>query len=180
MLSAIAYLLQFLDFQFVFSPPFIKFDFSDIPALLGGFAYGPFSAIIIELIKNLLQSLTTKTGFVGELANFIINGSFAFTACLYYSFNKTKKNAIIGLIIGSIVCGIISAIINYFLLLPLYANFMPMDSIIKAFNTIFPFIHTRLDACIYNIMPINILKCAIISFITFLFYKRISPFLKSI
>lgn len=178
LLSAISFILQFLDFQFVFSPPFIKFDFSEIPALLGGFAYGPIFGILIELIKNLLQLTSTKTGGIGELANFIINSSFVFSACLYYYKNKTKKNAIIGLIIGSIICGIVAAFVNYIILLPMYSTlFMPMDTILKAFNTIFPFIHTKLEACLFNILPMNILKCGVISFITFLFYKRISPIL---
>ena len=34
-------LMQILEFPIPFMPPFLKFDFSTLPALIGGFAYGP-------------------------------------------------------------------------------------------------------------------------------------------
>ena len=78
MLSAIAYVLMFLDFSVPFMPSFIKMDLSELPALIGSFAYGPVAGVIICLIKNVLHLFITTTGGVGELSNFLL-GADAFT-----------------------------------------------------------------------------------------------------
>ena len=67
MLSAVAFILMFLDFSVPFMPAFIKMDLSELPALIGSFAMGPLCGVIICLIKNLLHLMITSTGGVGEL-----------------------------------------------------------------------------------------------------------------
>jgi riboflavin transporter FmnP len=74
--------------------------------------------------------------------------------------------------------GIAAAILNYFVLLPLYGQFMPLDQVIAAFGAFIPFIKTKFDICVYNAMPFTILKGLIISAFTILIYKRLSPLLK--
>ena len=71
-LSAIAFVLAFFEFPVPLSPTFARMDLSDLPALIGAFAYGPVSGILIEFVKNALQLLTSSTGGIGELANFIM------------------------------------------------------------------------------------------------------------
>ena len=95
MLSAVSFVLAFFEFPVPLSPAFARMDLSDFPALIGAFAFGPVSGLLIELVKNALQLLTTSTGGVGELANFIMGGSFAVTAGLIYNCHKTKKTAVI-------------------------------------------------------------------------------------
>ena len=81
MLSAIAYILMFLEFPIPFLiPPFIKMDFSELPALLAAFAYGPLWGVAVCLIKNLIHLLNTQTGGVGELSNFLLGAAFVFSA----------------------------------------------------------------------------------------------------
>ena len=100
MLTAVSVILQYLDFPLpMLIPPFIKFDFSDLPALIGAYAYGPLAGVIIELIKNLIHCAITKSATVGELSNFLLGAAFAGTAGFIYKINKTKKTAIIGGII---------------------------------------------------------------------------------
>ena len=76
LLSAIAYILAFVEFPVPLSPSFARMDFSDFPALIGVFAFGPLTGVLIELVKNALQLFSTSTGGIGELANFLI-ASFA-------------------------------------------------------------------------------------------------------
>ena len=178
MLSAVAYLLQFIEFQQPLSPSFAKFDFSELPALIGGFAYGPVYGVIIELIKNVLQLASTSTGGIGELANFVIGSSLIFPAAWIYQRKKTKRMAVFGCVVGSVISGFAAAAMNYFVLLPLYEIFMPLDQVIAAFAQFFPFIHTKLDVVLYNALPMNILKSGLISFVTMLLYKRLSLILK--
>ena len=124
LLSTIAYILAFVEFPVPLSPPFARMDFSDFPALIGAFAFGPLAGVLIELVKNALQLFSTSTGGIGELANFLMGASFVFTAGLIYGCHKTKKTAWIARIIGSIVMGIVAAVANYFILLPLFEQFM--------------------------------------------------------
>lgn len=80
MLSAVSYVLAFIEFPVPLSPSFGRMDFSDFPALIGAFAFGPAAGVTIELVKNSLQLLSTSTGGIGELANFAMGASYVFTA----------------------------------------------------------------------------------------------------
>jgi riboflavin transporter FmnP len=178
LLSAISYILAFIEFPIPFTPSFARMDFSDFPALIGAFALGPVAGVLIELIKNTLQLMTTSTGGVGELANFLMGGSFVFVAGLIYQFHKTKRMAWISGILASIIMGIVAALSNYFILLPLFENFMPIDQLISAFETFIPFIHSKLDIVIYNAFPCNVIKGLITITFTMLIYNRIYPIIK--
>ena len=177
-LSAIAFVLAFFEFPVPLSPSFARMDLSDLPALIGAFAYGPAAGILIELVKNTLQLLTSSTSGIGELANFIMGSSFVAVAGLIYKFHKAKETAIIACLIASVVMGIIAAIVNYFILLPVFEAFMPLDQLIASFGEFIPFIKTKLDVVLFNAFPFNLLKGIGISIVTMLLYKRLTPILK--
>ncbi|MBQ0058570.1 MAG: ECF transporter S component [Lachnospiraceae bacterium] len=178
MLAAVSFVLSFIQMPVPFSPPFARMDLADLPALIGAFAFGPFVGVLIELVKNLLSLFKTATGGVGELANFLINGSFVAVAGIVYAKSKTKKMAWIGCILGSVVRGIVAALANYFILLPMFEIFMPLDEVIAAFGAFMPFIQTKLDVVLYNALPLNMLQGLLISVVTMLIYKPLSGFLK--
>ncbi|MDR0852601.1 MAG: ECF transporter S component [Clostridiales Family XIII bacterium] len=178
MLSAVAFALAFLEFPVPLSPAFARYDFSDIPALIAAFALGPLAGVCVELVKNVLQLLSSATGGVGELANFIIGAGMVLPAGLIYRKMKTKKGAILGCILGTVAMAVIAGLVNYFILIPMFNIFMPIDEIIKSFGEFMPFIQTKLDVIIYNCVPFNLIKGALISLVTVLLYKRISPILK--
>lgn len=178
MLAAISYILAFLEFPVPLSPAFARMDLSDFPALIGAFAFGPVCGLMIELVKNGLQLFSTSTGGVGELANFLMGGSYVLAAGLFYKRNKTKKNAAIAWILASIVMGITAALTNYFILLPMFEAFMPLDQVIASFGAFIPFIRTKLDVVLFNAFPFNLLKGLVIGALTMLVYKRLTPILK--
>ena len=178
MLSAVAYLLAFVEFPVPLSPSFARMDLSDFPALIGAFAFGPLSGLLIELVKNALQLLTTSTGGIGEIANFLMGASYAVAAGVIYKRHKTKKAAWISCIAASFVMGVAAALANYFILLPLFETFMPLDQLIASFGAFLPFIHTTLDIVLFNALPFNILKGLVIGGFTMLTYKRLTPILK--
>ena len=148
------------------------------PALIGAFAFGPVTGVMVELVKNLLGLMTSSTGGVGELANFLMGASYVFTAGAVYKHHKTKRMALFGGVTGSIAMGIMAAITNYFILLPMFEQFMPLEEIIAAFGEFIPFIHTKLDVVLYNAFPFNVLKGLVITAVTMLIYKKLSPILK--
>ena len=175
MLSAIAFILMYIDFSVPFMPSFIKMDISELPALIGSFALGPIPGVVICLIKNLLHLMRTTTGGVGELSNFILGASFVFTAGMIYKKNNTKKGALIGSVLGVAIMAVISIVTNYYIV---YTNFMPMDAIIAAYQAIFPAADSLLKCLIIFNMPFTFVKGMISVLITFLIYKRLSPILK--
>lgn len=177
-LSSISFILAFFEFPVPLSPSFARMDLSDLPALIGAFAYGPMSGILIEFVKNALQLFTSSTSGIGELANFIMGSSFVVTAGLIYKSHKTKKTAMIACLIASVTMGIVAAIVNYFILLPVFEAFMPLDQLIASFGEFIPFIKTKLDVVLFNAFPFNLLKGIGISIVTMLLYKRLSPILK--
>ncbi len=163
--SAIAFVLQMLGSMMGLKVGgFLEIEFSDLPALIITFAYGPLSGVLVELLKNLLHCLMTSTGFVGELANFVINGTFVFVAGLIYKYHKNFKWAIISLILATISMAIAGIFANLYIMLPLYMPTAPTD--------------VKMNLVLATILPFNLVKGAIISAITMLMYKRISPILK--
>ena len=178
LLSALAYLMAFIELHVPLSPSFAKMDLSDFPVLIGAFAFGPVCGLLVELVKNLLQLMSTSTGGVGELANFLMGASYAVAAGLIYRRHKTKKMAMISCIAASAVMGVVAALANYFILLPLFERFMPMDQLIASFSRFLPFIRTKLDVVIFNAFPFNVLKGLLIGGAAMLSYKRLTPILK--
>ncbi len=180
MLSAVASILQYLEIAIpVIMPEFIKFDFSDLPALLGAFAYGPLAGVLIELIKNLLHCAVSQSATVGELSNFILGAVFTGCAGLVYKNKKTKKRALIGSIIGAVAMGLISIPSNYFIVYPFYYRaYMPEEVVLGLYQIILPGMKSVLQCLFVFNLPFTIAKGLISVGITMLIYKPLSPILK--
>jgi riboflavin transporter FmnP len=179
MLSALACVLQYFEISIPIMPWFIAFDFSDLPALLGAFAYGPVSGILIELIKNLIHCAVSKSATVGELSNFILGAAFVGTAGLIYKAKKTKKMALVGAIIGSVVMGLISFPSNYFVVYPFYYKaYMPKEVVLSAYQAILPSMKSIPQCLVVFNLPFTIVKGLISTAIVMLIYKPLSRILK--
>ena len=162
--SAISFLLQMLGAMTVKVGGFLEIEFSDLPALLITFAYGPLAGVMCELVKNVLHCFATTTGFVGEFANFVINGTFCLVAGLIYKYNKHFKGAVISLVSATVVMAIMGILANLFIMLPMYMASAPFEA--------------KMSIVLYTILPFNLVKGAVISVITLLIYKKISYLLK--
>lgn len=178
MLSVLAYGLMFVHFPIPIFPSFLKFDISDMPALIGGFAMGPLAGVLVTAVKNLLHLLQTDTAGVGELSNFLVASALIIPATLIYRRDKSRKSAILGLIAGVVAMPIVGALTNYFIIIPFYSNVMPIDVIIKAGTVVNPNIVSIKSLILYGVVPFNLLKAVATAGITLLLYKRISPILQ--
>ena len=181
MLSAVAFALMFFEFSIPFLvPSFIQMDLSELPALIGAFAMGPWYGVIICLIKNLIHLLITTTGGVGELSNFILGAAFVLPAGLIYQRKKTKKNAVIGSVLGAAFMALLSVASNYFIVYPVYTAFLPMDTILAMYQEILPSADTLLKCLVIFNMPFTFVKGMLSVIITLLIYKYISPIIKGV
>ena len=181
-LSAVAFVLMLIEFPIpMIAPPFYKMDFSEVAVLMGGFAIGPWAAVIIEAMKNLLNIMFTgsSTAYVGEFANFLVGCAFAVPAALIYQHKKTRKNAVIGLVCGALCMILAGALINYLVLLPLYSSLyhMPMETIIDMGKAVVPAIKDRFTFVLLATSPFNLIKGVLVGLLTFMLYKTVSPLL---
>lgn len=183
MLGAIATVLMLFEFPLPFiAPPFYEIDLSEVPVLVGAFALGPAAGATIEFIKILINLLIngTATAFVGEIGNYILGCSFIIPAALIYKKKKSKKNALIGMIAGTITLTVFGCFLNAYVLLPTYAAAfgMPIDAIIGMGTAINPSIDNIMTFVVIAVAPFNIIKGIAVSAVTMLIYKHISPILK--
>lgn len=182
MFSAVAAILHMLDFPVPFAPEFYKLDFGELPALIGAFAYGPVAGVMIEFCKIVLKLIFkgTSTAFVGDLANFVIGCSFLLPPSIIYLFAKGKKAAGIGCITGTICMTVFGSAFNAVYLLPKFAQLygMPEAVIIEMGHAINPAINSFTTLALFAVAPLNLVKGGVISIVTMLIYKKLSPILK--
>lgn len=180
-MSAIGFVLMMLEFPLPFLiPGFIKFDFSELPALITAFAYGPLSGVLVCLVKNLLHLFFTTSAGVGELSNFILGAIFTGVAGVIYKAGKSRKSALIGSVVGAITMAAISVFTNYFVVYPCFEVIygMPMKAIVGAYKLLLPSADTLLKALVIFNLPFNFAKGIIDAAICFVVYKKLSPILK--
>lgn len=183
-LSAAAAGLMLLEFPLLFiAPEFYKFDFSDLPAIIGSFALGPVAGVSIEALKNLLKILFvgSRTNYIGELANFGVGVCYVLPASLLYYYRKTKKRAVAGLALSTVICVTVGSLLNAFVLLPAYSKLYgaPMEYFIGKGTEVHGIIKDLQTFILFAVAPFNLLKYGVISLITILIYKRISRVLKN-
>jgi riboflavin transporter FmnP len=180
-LSAIAFVLMLIEFPLPFAPSFYKLDFSEAAVLMGGFSMGPLAAVVIEGLKIVLHLLFkgTITMGVGELANFLIGCALCVPASIIYVKQKNRRNAIIGMAVGTVCMTIAGVMLNIYVLIPAYVAFanFPLDGIIGMGTKIFPAIHDVVTLALICVTPFNLLKGALVSVITTVLYKHVSPLL---
>lgn len=162
LLSAIAVILMYIDFPVIPIFPWLKIDLSDVPALMGAFAFGPLAGVIIELMKNLLILIVkgTSTGFVGEFANFLVGVALVWPAALVYKKNKTKKTAILGMVLGVLCIEVVGILANVYLLLPAYGMAMSKAELMQYVTV--------------GLIPFNGIKSILVCGITYALYKKLS------
>lgn len=178
MLTAAAVVLQYLEIPIPFIPSFIKLDFSDLPELIGAFAYGPLAGIIIALIKNIVHLAVSQSGYIGELSNFILGAVFAGVAGLIYKKNRTMKGALVGGIVGAVVMALVSFPSNLYVVYPFYYNFMPKEVVLQAYQAIVPSMKSIEQSLLVFNMPFTFIKGILCVVISMLIYQPLRPVLK--
>lgn len=178
-LGAIAALL-FLIPGIPIVPPIYKLDFSTVPVLLGGFSLGPVPGLLILLVKDLVGLTNSSSMGVGELADFLASAAMMLTAVAIYRRHHSRRGALLGLIAGTAVMTVVAALVNYFILIPFYvaAMNMPAEAIVSMIGKVIPAVDSLPKLIAFATTPFNLLKGVVLSVITFLLYKRLSPLLK--
>ena len=164
MFGAISGILYCFDFALPIAPNFYKLDFSELPALIAGFAFGPVAGVLVEFVKQVVKLMikSTSTAFVGDLANYLIGCMLVLPASVIYRLT------------------IFGTWFNAVYLLPTFARLfgMPLDVILGMGAAINPAVTNITNFVILMVAPINLIKGIGISALTMLIYKKISPIIK--
>lgn len=184
MFSAIAMILMLFEFPLPFAPAFYELDFSELPILVGAFAFGPMAGVMMEFVKVLLKLFVkgTSTAFVGDLANFAVGCSFILPASTVYAFRKNKRSAVAACVVGTLVMTVFGTAFNAVYLLPAFSKLfhMPMEQILEMGAKVNPLVSegsivSFVAACV---APMNLIKGTAVSVVTLLVYKPLSPIIK--
>ena len=175
-LTAMAVVLMYLEVALPFMPPFLKFDFSEIPVLIGSFVLGPVYGVVIELLKNLIHLPVTATSGIGEMSNFITGSIYVFTAGFIYSKLRTRKGAIVSMLIATALLALVAIPLNYFVTLPLYASVLGFttEAVVGMSTAVNSLIKDKWTLILWGFVPFNLFKGIVVAFITFWIYKPIS------
>lgn len=176
-LGALASILFLIEIPVV---AFYRLDLSTLPVLLGAFSMGPLPGLAILLIKDLTGMLHSGTMYVGELADFIMSAAYVLPAVLVYRMRKCRKNALIGMVIGTLTMIVVAVLVNWKIMIPFYmgAFNMPMEAIVGMAQKALPFVDTEWKLLMFVTAPFNLLKGVVLSVVTYLIYKPLSPMLK--
>lgn len=169
MLSALAFIIMYFEFYIGFAE-YLKLDFSDLVAMIGGITMGPLAGIAIQFIKNVLKVVFfTKTAGIGELANVLVGIAFVLPTALVYKKVKSNKGLVIGLIVGSVSMVLVAVLANYFLLLPLYWGFISQEPLTAA---------GKLAYIVSITLPFNLVKVTLVSILTMILHVSLKPIYK--
>ncbi len=173
-LAAISFILFLVQIPVV---AFYKLDLSNIPVLLGAFSMGTVPGIIILAVKCLLALTRTTSAGVGDLADFLMSAALVIPAALIYHRQKTRKNALIGMAAGTLCMVVIGVLSNKFIMLPFYmgAYHMDMEGILKFANV--GGVDSEWKLLLLITAPFNLLKGLVLSIVTGVIYKPLSPLL---
>lgn len=185
-IAAVLYCVPFLSFNIPLFPPFLKFHFDEIPILIAGFAYGPWSAVAIIFIRALVKLPFDigETMGVGVLADILFSLAFVLPATIIYKYKRTLVGALIGLGIGTI-CQIITAMIgNVYIMVPFYMFMFGLDEqgLLNTINAlaIWKVQDIKWSYAFIAVLPFNAIKDAVVVIVTLLVYKPLRRLINKI
>lgn len=160
-MTGLAFALYYLEVPVALlfpAAPFLKIDFSDVPAILTGIALGPVGGILVQLFKNILHLLliSKEPAASGEIANFFAGVALMLPILLAYRKNP-KKFGWLGIAIGTILATIIMVAVNLYITFPLYG--IPEE--------------IRWNLIYTTFTPFNLLKGAIVGLVFALLYPKL-------
>lgn len=179
--SAMAGLLMLIEIPLFFAPSFYEIDLSEIPIMICTFYLGPVAGVVAELLKIIVKLVLkgTTTAFVGDFANFVVGCSFVLPASLIYHVKRGKKTALVGMIVGTLIMTVFGSLFNAVYLLPTFSELfgLPLDAIVAMGTEVNGAINSVSTLVLFAVVPFNLLKGVIVTLLTMLLYKRISPIL---
>ena len=173
-LAAAACILDLIQIPVV---AFYKLDLGNVPVLLGTFAMGTVPGIVILALKCVIGLVHTSSMGIGKLADFIMSAAMIIPAGLIYHHGKSRKSALIGMLIGTLCMTVTGVLVNKWIMLPFYmtAFHMDMAGILQYAGV--EGVDSEWKLLMLITGPFNLVKGLLLSLVTTLIYKPLSPLL---
>ncbi|MFB1051433.1 ECF transporter S component [Paraliobacillus sp. JSM ZJ581] len=169
LLGTISMVLLFINFPIPFLPPYLKIDFSEVPALIAGLLFTPVVGILVEAIKNALYLLYTGASDpVGAVANFIAGTLFIYPVALLYHKLKGKRSIVTGLVTGTVVMALGMSVLNYLIILPAYSWLMGWETMSNG---------VKLATVLGGTLPFNFIKGVILTALFIPLFVKLKPWI---
>ena len=180
-LSTILYVVPVFQLKLPFLPFFMELHFDEIPAFIAGYAYGPFAAFIVILIKTIIKLPFSGTFCVGELADLVFSCAFVLPSAFIYKKIRNLKGVFIGFGVSFVLQILVASLMNVYAILPFYMQVMNMS-----YETILGFCsdanalvkNLEFDYVMWIVVPLNVIKNTIVLVVTFFVYKGIHKALR--
>lgn len=170
-LGGIAIILRMIDFPILPTAPFLKVDFSDLAVLIGLLVNGPWGAVGVAGIRDVLNFLMkggeaglpigATMSFIASMAMFLPS-HYVFKSTKFHSKTKLYTCLSLNLMVGLVIS---MSLVNYFVALPLYIQILdfPIENITAYLLSI--------------IIPFNLIKGVILAIGQVVLLNRMVPFL---
>ena len=162
---ALGTLLAFIPIPLLPGAPTLTYDPGNVPAIIGGFAFGPVAGIIIGVMSLFLHWILSGDNWVGPVINAVLLISIIIPAALIYRKKKTTKRLIIGLVVGCLIAMALVIPANY------GAWFIYVGPDFVQSDFFFPFILSA-------VLPFNVIKLSLNAILSFGLYKSLQKLLE--
>lgn len=184
LMGALSAVLMLFRFPIPFMPPFMDFDFAGAVEMIGGFMFGPVAAVFIAIVKILLKMVMMGSSSIGtgEVQNIMLSCAYVVPAAIIYTRKKTKKNAVIGMVVGTLAAVVTAVLTNIYLIIPFYAKLanMTVDDIVAMCTAVNPAMKNVVTMVVFGIIPFNLIKYGVSSAVALVLYKHLSRPIKAI
>lgn len=157
LMVAIGVLLSFIEFPLLPGVPWLKFDASNMPALVAGFAFNPGVGVAVGILTAIIHGLLLAD-FTGALVNVVVVTCFVLPAAILYKKKRTYPVAIGGMVL-SVIAATLAAIVMNLIVTPAWLG-VPFDAVVAMVLPI--------------LLPFNLLKGLLNAVLTLIIYKSIS------
>ena len=180
-LSVVLY--YFAKFKVPFFPSWLDIQFSDVPALLVTYMYGPISGVLVIVTRFFCKLPGTSTVGVGELADLLIGVTLCLISGILYKKHRSLKGALVATSVGMVVATLVAMLSNWLILIPAYKNIAgfpqvaltsTMDVIVSGGSGVVTDDNFMVYYQFVGVLPFNLFRYALVFVITFLLYKRLS------
>ncbi len=171
---ALSYVVSLLEIPMpLFGASFLKLDFGNVFILLISFLLGPVEGLLVCLLKEGLRCLTSSSLCAGELANFLITGSYLLLPAILYQRKKTLKTVCLSLSLSCLLATGVAMLANRFIIFPTFSYLFGGSifgmTVAEAYGVFW-----------VGVLLFNLIKTVSVGLLTLLLYKRLSNFLKKI
>ena len=182
-IAIILYTVPIFSFNIPIFPSFLSVHLDEIPAFIVGYAYGPWAALFVIVIKTFPKLFFTSTMTVGEFCDLILSLAFVLPAAFLFKYKRSPKWVVIGLAISFVSQLITAMLVTTFVVLPIYMFVFKMseDQLLGMIRAVVPNVTNLQTGYMFFVaLPFNAIKNGIVVTIVSIVFFPLLPTIKKV